>query len=241
MSQIFVFSVSSVRWCICFTSVPSYVCFIWAAWDILKRRGVFRTDDHRRNDRYLLYVYLEIFRPDPEPGGAVQLAAVGFGVRGKGVLDHGPGARSWPTRPNAVELDRGAGRDRVSQTSGSAYVPGEWVLQGRFLPCKSDEKRWRSSVRPVPERARFLSLICRNYEFQKGEILIDGVDIRKIKIASLRKHFGQMLQDVFLFSGTIRSNIRPSGGGYFRRSRSRQVCQLRQCGSFYQPAGTRAG
>lgn len=37
--------------------------------------------------------------------------------------------------------------------------------------------------------------------------MIDGIDIRKIKIASLRKHFGQMLQDVFLFSGTIRSNI----------------------------------
>ena len=38
-------------------------------------------------------------------------------------------------------------------------------------------------------------------------ILIDGIDIRKIKISSLRRHFGQMLQDVFLFSGTIRSNI----------------------------------
>ena len=35
----------------------------------------------------------------------------------------------------------------------------------------------------------------------------DGIDIRKIKISSLRRHFGQMLQDVFLFSGTIRSNI----------------------------------
>ena len=44
-------------------------------------------------------------------------------------------------------------------------------------------------------------------EIQKGEILIDGIDIRKIKIDSLRKKFGQMLQDVFLFSGTIRSNI----------------------------------
>ena len=56
-------------------------------------------------------------------------------------------------------------------------------------------------------KSTILSLICRNYEFQKGEILIDGIDIRKIKIASLRRHFGQMLQDVFLFSGTIRSNI----------------------------------
>ena len=56
-------------------------------------------------------------------------------------------------------------------------------------------------------KSTILSLICRNYEFQKGQILIDGIDIRKIKISSLRRHFGQMLQDVFLFSGTIRSNI----------------------------------
>ena len=49
-------------------------------------------------------------------------------------------------------------------------------------------------------KSTILSLICRNYEFQKGEILIDGIDIRKIKISSLRRHFGQMLQDVFLFS-----------------------------------------
>ena len=56
-------------------------------------------------------------------------------------------------------------------------------------------------------KSTIFSMICRNYEFQKGEILIDGIDIRKIKIDSLRKKFGQMLQDVFLFSGTIRSNI----------------------------------
>ena len=56
-------------------------------------------------------------------------------------------------------------------------------------------------------KTTILSLICRNYDIQKGEILIDGIDIRKIKISSLRKHFGQMLQDVFLFAGTIKSNI----------------------------------
>ena len=39
------------------------------------------------------------------------------------------------------------------------------------------------------------------------DFIVDGIDIRKIKISSLRRHFGQMLQDVFLFSGTIRSNI----------------------------------
>ena len=56
-------------------------------------------------------------------------------------------------------------------------------------------------------KTTILSLICRNYDIQQGQILIDGIDIKKIKIASLRRHFGQMLQDVFLFSGDIRSNI----------------------------------
>ena len=56
-------------------------------------------------------------------------------------------------------------------------------------------------------KTTILSLIVRNYEIQKGQILIDGIDIKKIKITSLRKAIGQMLQDVFLFSGSIKSNI----------------------------------
>ena len=56
-------------------------------------------------------------------------------------------------------------------------------------------------------KTTILSLIVRNYEIQKGQILIDGIDIKHIKIKSLRKAIGQMLQDVFLFSGTIRNNI----------------------------------
>ena len=56
-------------------------------------------------------------------------------------------------------------------------------------------------------KTTILSLICRNYDIQQGQILIDGIDIKKIKLSCLRRHFGQMLQDVFLFSGTIRSNI----------------------------------
>ena len=56
-------------------------------------------------------------------------------------------------------------------------------------------------------KTTILSLLCRNYDIQKGTITLDGIDVRKIKISSLRSHFGQMLQDVFLFSGTVRSNI----------------------------------
>jgi len=87
-----------------------------------------------------------------------------------------------------------------------SYLPGEWVLRGvSFHVNPGQTVAFVGST--GSGKTTILSLICRNYEFQKGEILIDGVDIRKIKISFLRKHFGQMLQDVFLFSGTIRSNI----------------------------------
>ena len=56
-------------------------------------------------------------------------------------------------------------------------------------------------------KTTILALIVRTYEIQKGTIRIDGIDVKDIALESLRKHIGQMLQDVFLFSGTIRSNI----------------------------------
>ncbi len=56
-------------------------------------------------------------------------------------------------------------------------------------------------------KTTILALIVRNYDIQKGEIRIDDIPIKKIKIESLRKHIGQMLQDVFLFSGSIKNNI----------------------------------
>ena len=87
-----------------------------------------------------------------------------------------------------------------------AYKPDEWVLQGvSFHVLPGQTVAFVGST--GSGKTTILSLICRNYDIQKGQILIDGIDIRKIKIASLRRHFGQMLQDVFLFSGTVRSNI----------------------------------
>jgi len=87
-----------------------------------------------------------------------------------------------------------------------AYKPGEWVLKGvSFHVAPKQTVAFVGST--GSGKTTILSLICRNYDIQKGQILIDGIDIRKIKIASLRRHFGQMLQDVFLFSGDIRSNI----------------------------------
>ncbi len=56
-------------------------------------------------------------------------------------------------------------------------------------------------------KTTILSLIERNYDIQKGQILIDDIDIKKIDLSCLRKKIGQMLQDVFIFSGTIKDNI----------------------------------
>ena len=107
--------------------------------------------------------------------------------------------------PDAIELEEIRGEIEF-QDVWFAYEPDEWVLKGVSFHVSP-----RQTVAFVGAtgsgKTTILSLICRNYDIQKGRILIDGVDIRHIKIASLRRHFGQMLQDVFLFSGTIRGNI----------------------------------
>ncbi len=107
--------------------------------------------------------------------------------------------------PDAIEMDEIKGEIEFKDV-WFAYKPGEWVLKG--VSFHVQPKQTVAFVGSTGSgKTTILSLICRNYDIQKGQILIDGVDIKKIKISSLRKHFGQMLQDVFLFAGDIRSNI----------------------------------
>lgn len=107
--------------------------------------------------------------------------------------------------PDAVELDEIRGEIEFKDV-WFAYKPGEWVLKG--VSFHVEPKQTVAFVGSTGSgKTTILSLICRNYDIQKGQILIDGIDIQKIKISSLRRHFGQMLQDVFLFAGDIRSNI----------------------------------
>lgn len=56
-------------------------------------------------------------------------------------------------------------------------------------------------------KSSILNLIGRYYDIQKGEILLDGVDIRQLSTAQIRHAVGQVQQDVFIFTGDIRSNI----------------------------------
>jgi ATP-binding cassette subfamily B protein len=87
-----------------------------------------------------------------------------------------------------------------------AYKPGEWVLED--VSFHIYPKQTVAFVGATGAgKTTILQLIVRNYDVKKGEILVDGIDVRKIDIKSLRGGIGQMLQDVFLFSGTIKSNI----------------------------------
>jgi ATP-binding cassette subfamily B protein len=105
----------------------------------------------------------------------------------------------------AIELTSFKGRVEFKDVWFS-YLPDQWVLKGISFEILPNE-----TVAFVGAtgsgKTTILQLIVRNYDIQKGDILIDGISIKKIKRSSLRKFIGQMLQDVFLFSGTIRDNI----------------------------------
>ena len=108
-------------------------------------------------------------------------------------------------KENAIEIEHFNG-DIEFKNVWFAYKENEWVLKNvsfHILP-----KQVVAFVGATGAgKTTILQLIVRNYDIQKGQILIDGHDIKDIKIKSLRKGIGQMLQDVFLFSGTIKSNI----------------------------------
>ncbi len=107
--------------------------------------------------------------------------------------------------PDAVALDEIRGEIEFRDV-WFRYKPDEWVLKGvSFHVMPGQTVAFVGAT--GSGKTTILSLICRNYDIQKGQILIDGRDIKTIQIASLRRHFGQMLQDVFLFSGDIRSNL----------------------------------
>ncbi len=107
--------------------------------------------------------------------------------------------------PEAIELDDVEGEIEFRDV-WFRYVEDEWVLKGVSFHVNPKE-----SVAFVGAtgagKTTILSLLTRDYDIQGGQIFLDGIDITKIKISSLRKFVGVMLQDVFMFSGTIRSNI----------------------------------
>ncbi len=108
-------------------------------------------------------------------------------------------------RKDAVWVDKFEGKIEFKNV-WFAYKDEDWILKDVSFTINPKETCAFVGATGAG-KTTILSLIVRNYEIQKGQILIDGRDISTIDIHSLRKGIGQMLQDVFLFSGTVRSNI----------------------------------
>ncbi len=88
-----------------------------------------------------------------------------------------------------------------------AYEEDKWILKDVSFKINKGDKV--ALVGPSGSgKTTTVSLLCGFYEFQKGEILIDGVNLKELNIKSWRKQLGLILQDVFLFPGDIVENVR---------------------------------
>jgi ABC-type multidrug transport system fused ATPase/permease subunit len=108
--------------------------------------------------------------------------------------------------PDAVELPTVKGEVTFKNVS-FAYEPGEYILNDINLDIKAGE-----TVAIVGQtgsgKSSLVNLIARFYDAEKGEITVDGYNIRSVKQQSLRRQIGIVPQDPILFSGTIEDNIK---------------------------------
>jgi len=109
-------------------------------------------------------------------------------------------------KENAVELKDVKGHIQFKDVSFSYNNGGKQVLKDINIDIKPGKTV--ALVGPSGAgKTTLCHLIPRFYDIDSGAILIDGIDIRDIKLASLRKNIGIVQQDVFLFTGTIKENI----------------------------------
>jgi ABC-type multidrug transport system fused ATPase/permease subunit len=124
------------------------------------------------------------------------------------LLDTPPSIVSRPD-PRALRVRSGRVEFRAVHF---AYHPGDEVLHDVSFVVEPGEKV--AIVGPTGAgKSTIISLLSRFYDVQQGQILIDGVDIRDYDLQALRRSVGIVLQDVFLFSGSIANNIRLGNAG----------------------------
>lgn len=112
-----------------------------------------------------------------------------------------------PPKAEALQLAGGRARGEIRFDHVSfGYKADEWVLHDLDFTIQPGEKV--AIVGPTGAgKSSIIRLLCRLYEPTQGRILLDGTDIRDLPQASLRRHLGVILQDGFLFSGDVKSNI----------------------------------
>jgi ATP-binding cassette subfamily B multidrug efflux pump len=146
----------------------------------------------------LLDTPVEILSPEQpvkaEGKGRIEFDHVWFAYRQVEAEEtNGSGLKAVAVEQNGHPHDDGSGFDWVLRDVSFTIEPGESVaIVGHTGAGKTT----------------IISLLMRFYDIQKGSIRIDGVDIKRMDLADLRRRFGVVLQDPFLFSGTIENNIR---------------------------------
>ncbi|HLJ87410.1 MAG TPA: ABC transporter ATP-binding protein [Candidatus Angelobacter sp.] len=129
--------------------------------------------------------------------GRIEFNHVWFAYRKLEAETPAGGSPGDPIAPNGSNGDA-ANYDWILRDVSFAIEPGETVaIVGHTGAGKTT----------------IISLLLRFYDVQKGSILIDGIDVRHMDLDDLRRRFGVVLQDPFLFSGTIQDNIRLGSEG----------------------------
>jgi ATP-binding cassette subfamily B protein len=132
--------------------------------------------------------------------------------------------------PNAIPLDHPRGEiefRNVWFSYGNTPEPADedWVL--RDVSFRVEPGQTFAIVGHTGAgKTTLISLLLRFYDVQRGQILLDGKDIRTIDLQDLRRQFGIVLQDPFLFTGTIETNIRLGTPGIDRGTVERAVDEI---------------
>ncbi|OEC00801.1 multidrug ABC transporter ATP-binding protein [Lysinibacillus sphaericus] len=109
-------------------------------------------------------------------------------------------------KPQAIDCHRLKGEVAFQQVSFS-YLPNQPILKNITFHAKAGETI--ALVGPTGSgKTTIINLLTRFYDVDAGEILIDGHNIEEYKMATIRERVGVVLQDTYLFTGTIRENIR---------------------------------
>lgn len=115
-----------------------------------------------------------------------------------------PPAVSSPASPRAQAVHRGSIEFR---NVSFHYNPGEPILQDISFAVEPGEKIAVVGATGAG-KSTMIALLSRFYDVQQGSILVDGIDVRDYDLQGLRRSIGIVLQDVFLFSGSVLENIR---------------------------------
>ncbi|MCH1582932.1 MAG: ABC transporter ATP-binding protein/permease, partial [Flavobacteriales bacterium] len=155
--------------------------------------------------QFILYVFM-LYRPIRQLADRFNVLQMGI-VNASRVFHLLDMDESLPELPVSEQVEVGALQGHiVFEDVWFAYKDEEWVLKGVSFEVKAGECVAFVGATGAG-KSSIINLLCRFYEYQKGLITIDGHDLRSIPLDALRNAVGVVLQDVFLFTGSLKDNI----------------------------------